>query len=153
MEEEDDYSLTVVTIRPLHHSRSYNYFMNFGSFFLFCLSYPKLDAKHAFSTQTLNPTKVIPALHSPLLPEQWFRHDDQSFEPECRMHEVQGFQVFPQFPINHVIAAFQPWKRRHVVTGRGSSTGRIVEVDQDVVIGDQLVQRRQHVPVLLCRMK
>jgi hypothetical protein len=64
------------------------------------------------------------------------------------MHQVQGFQIFPQLSINHVIAAFEPRKGGHVVAGRGSSAGRIVKVDQDVVIGDQLVQRRQDVPIV-----
>lgn len=63
------------------------------------------------------------------------------------MNQVQGFQVFTQLPVNHVVAAFQPGKGGHVVAGRGSSAGRVVEVDQDVVIGDQFVQRRQDVPV------
>lgn len=84
-----------------------------------------------------------------VLPEERFRHDDQGFQPKGWMNQVQGFQVFPQLPVNHVVAAFQPGKGRHVVAGRGSRPGRVVEVDQDVVIGDQFMQRRQDVPVSL----
>ncbi len=54
------------------------------------------------------------------------------------MYDVQAFQVLPQPPVDHLIAPPDPLERRHAIPVRGT-----VEVDEDVVLGNEGVERRQ----------
>lgn len=58
------------------------------------------------------------------------------------MDKVKVLQVFPQLAINHVIASLEPIESRHIV----GSLGRVVEIDQNVVIRNQIVKCCQNIP-------
>lgn len=58
------------------------------------------------------------------------------------MHHVHGAQTFAQPPVEQLVARFDPLEFRS-----GRWAGATVHVNQHVVLGDELLERHDHVPV------
>ena len=76
-----------------------------------------------------------------MIPDEWSAHENSGFQPEGGVDEVEPLEVLPQAAIDHLVAILDPRETRNAVLGRGP-----VEVNQVVVFGHQLIQRRQNIP-------